>query len=61
MPSIHVYMHEGRTVEQKRGLAEDITAAIVKNTGAPAEATEVVIHDVPKTNWAIAGKLASDA
>ena len=61
MPSIHVYMHEGRTVEQKRGLAEDITAAILKNTGAPAEATKVVIHDVPKTNWATAGKLASDA
>ncbi|MBT3943085.1 MAG: 4-oxalocrotonate tautomerase [Chloroflexi bacterium] len=61
MPSIHVYMHEGRSVDQKRGLAEDITAAIVKNTGALAEATEVVIHDVPKTNWSTAGKLASDA
>ena len=61
MPSIHVYMHEGRTVDQKRGLAEYITAAIVKNTGAPAEATEVVIHDVPTTNWSTAGKLASDA
>ena len=33
MPSIHVYMHEGRSVDQKRGLAEDITAAIGKNTG----------------------------
>ena len=54
-------MHEGRSVDQKRGLAEDITAAIVKNTGALAEATEVVIHDVPKTNWSTAGKLASDA
>lgn len=61
MPSIHVYMHEGRTVEQKKGLVEDITAAIVKNTGAPAEATEVIIHDVPRTNWAVAGKLASES
>ena len=60
MPSIHVYMHEGRTIEQKKGLAEDITAAVVKNTGAPAEATEVIIHDVPRTNWATAGKLASE-
>ena len=60
MPSIHIYMHEGRTVEQKKGLAEDITAAVVKNTGAPADATEVIIHDVPRTNWATAGVLASE-
>ena len=39
----------------------DITAAVVKNTGAPAEATEVIIHDVPRTNWAVAGKLASES
>ncbi len=31
MPEVVVYILEGRTLEQKRGLVKDITAAVVKN------------------------------
>jgi hypothetical protein len=37
MPEIIVYLLEGRTIEAKRELVKDITAAVVKNLGAPAE------------------------
>ncbi|MFW6195662.1 MAG: 2-hydroxymuconate tautomerase [Chloroflexota bacterium] len=60
MPSVHVYMHEGRTQEQKKALVQDITEAVVKNTGAPADATEVILHDVKKSDWAKAGVFASE-
>ena len=33
MPEVVVYILEGRTLEQKRGLVKDITAAVVKNAG----------------------------
>ena len=33
MPEVVVYILEGRTLEQKRGLVKDITEAVVKNAG----------------------------
>ena len=38
MPEVVVYILEGRTLEQKRGLVKDITAAVVKNAGTHAGA-----------------------
>jgi 4-oxalocrotonate tautomerase len=61
MPLITVHMYEGRTVEQKRELVAALTEAIVRIAKTTPEATEVVIHDVPRHNWAHAGKLASDS
>jgi len=60
MPVVIVEMWEGRTVEQKRQLAEGITEAFVK-IGVPPEALHIIMKDNPKHNWAIAGKLASDS
>ena len=34
MPEVVVYLLEGRSLEQKRGLIKDITAAVVKNFGS---------------------------
>jgi len=53
MPVVVVEMWEGRTVEQKKQLAEGITESFVK-IGTPAEAVQT------KHNWAIGGKLASE-
>ena len=59
MPVVTVEMWEGRTVEQKRQLAEGITASFEK-IGVPKEALQIIIKDVPKHNWVIGGKLASE-
>ena len=59
MPVVTVEMWEGRTIEQKKRLVEGITS-VMTGMGIPAEAVQIIIKDVPKHNWAIAGKLASE-
>jgi 4-oxalocrotonate tautomerase len=60
MPEVVVYLVEGRTLEQKRGLVKDITAAVVKNAGAPPEAVTVSLIETPKTSKAKGGVLFSE-
>jgi len=60
MPIVIVEMWEGRTIEQKKQLADGITSAFVK-IGTPAEVVQIIMKDNPKHNWAIGGKLASDS
>jgi len=58
MPVVIVEMWEGRTIEQKKILAEGITATFSKIGVAP-EVVHIIFKDNPKHNWATAGKLAS--
>jgi 4-oxalocrotonate tautomerase len=60
MPFIIVEMWEGRTPEQKKQLAADMTQAFVK-IGTPKEAVHIIFKDSSKQNWADGGKLASEA
>lgn len=60
MPLITVKAIEGRTVEQKRGLAKDITEAVVKNFGVSPEKVMIDIVEYSKENLAQAGKLFID-
>ena len=60
MPLVIVKMLEGRSVEQKRRLAREITDVVVKSTGAPEDQVDVIIEDFPRENWAKAGTLFSD-
>ena len=59
MPVVIIEMWDGRTVDQKKIVVEGITETFCK-IGVPAEAVHVVIHDIPKHNWADGGKLASE-
>ena len=58
MPVVIVEMWEGRSGEQKEKLIMGITKAF-EDIGTKAEAVNIVIHDVPKSNWGSKGKLAS--
>ena len=60
MPLAEITMMEGRTEDQKRAVIQKVTQAIVEAVGAPIESVRVVIREVPKTNWGIAGKTAKD-
>lgn len=60
MPEVYVHLVEGRTIEQKRALVADITAAVVKHAAVPPEAVMVEILDVARHNKAKAGVLFSD-
>jgi 4-oxalocrotonate tautomerase len=59
MPVVIVEMWEGRTVEQKKKLAEGITAAFTQ-IGIPAEGLHIIMKDNSKHNWASGGKLVSE-
>lgn len=60
MPLIRVELFEGRSVEQKRALAQALTEATMKTMGVKAEAVDVMFFDVPRHDWATAGELWSD-
>ena len=60
MPLVTIKMLEGRTVEQKRGLAKDVTEAIVKNIGCETQAITIDILEYSKENFAAGGELFVD-
>jgi len=61
MPLIVVKMHEGRSTDQKRELAQSLTSETVRVLKCPVAAVEVIFEDVKKSDWAKGGKLASDS
>ncbi len=60
MPVISIDMWAGRTLEQKRQLAFEITKAF-ERTGTPSDQVHIIFKDHNKQDWAIGGKLASEA
>lgn len=60
MPIVTIRQLEGRTVEQKRKLAKEITDAIVKIYKVDADRVTVNFFDMPDYNIAKAGKLFID-
>ena len=60
MPLVVVKMLEGRTTEQKRRLAREITDVVMRVTNVPEEQVDVIIEDYQRENWAKAGVLFSD-
>ena len=60
MPVVHVYMFEGRTVEQKRKIVSGITQAMVEGAGTDAKEVHVLIHGMPISDWSNGGVLYSE-
>jgi 4-oxalocrotonate tautomerase len=60
MPTIHVQLFAGRTVDQKRALAQALTEATVRTLGGSPEAVDVIFSDVQKHDWATGGQLWAD-
>ena len=56
MPLVEISLWPGRTPEVKEDLMREVTETVARITGAPLEAVEVIIRDVPKTNWGMGGK-----
>jgi 4-oxalocrotonate tautomerase len=60
MPEVVVYALGGRSLDQKRGLMKDITAAVVKNFSVPAEAVVVMLVETEKQAKMKGGVLFSE-
>jgi len=61
MPVVIVEMYEGRTEEQKRKLVRALTMGCVDTLRVPESAVQVIIHDVPRINWGIAGETQNNS
>ena len=55
MPTIRVELFEGRTVEQKRALAQALTEATVRTLGGSADGVDVVFFDIARHDWSTGG------
>lgn len=55
MPFIQVTIAEGREPEKVEQLIFDITTTVSEVLDAPKENVRVLITEVPKTHWGIAG------
>lgn len=59
MPVIHVNVWKGFSQEKAKTLIQNITKVFV-DMGIPADAVEVLIHEIQKTHWGIGGEPASE-
>ena len=60
MPTYHVEMMEGRTIEQKKKLVAEITRVSVEVLGGSPESVDVLITDIKRENWSTGGVLWSE-
>ena len=60
MPVVNIQMWPGRTPAQKRALVRAITEAMVQHAGAKPDHLHVIIQEVPKEDWALAGVLGDE-
>ena len=60
MPTLHVELFAGRTVEQKRALAQALTEATVKTLGGSPDGVDIVFFDIERHDWSTGGQLWSD-
>lgn len=60
MPEVYVHAVKGRSQEQKKALAKDITDAVVKNFEVNPEAVVVQIVEAPKADKMKGGLLFTE-
>jgi 4-oxalocrotonate tautomerase len=59
MPTVHVNVWKGFKQEKINYLIENLTKVFV-DLDIPAEAVEILIHEVPQSHWGIGGIPASE-
>ena len=57
MPIVHIDLIAGRSQEQLKNLVKDVTDAVSKNTGAPAEHIHVILSEMQKNRYSVGGVL----
>ena len=60
MPYVNITWLEGRTVDQKRKVAQRVTQILMEEAGAKSESTHIVFVDLPTTNFATGGITVAD-
>jgi 4-oxalocrotonate tautomerase family enzyme len=58
MPTIQAHIMEGHADSQKAGLIEVLTDAVVEALDAPIDSVCVLLNEIPRAHFGIAGKAA---
>jgi 4-oxalocrotonate tautomerase len=61
VPVVRVEMWEGRSLEQKRRIARELTDALVRIIDCDPATVRVLIDEYSSENWAVGGTLRVDA
>lgn len=56
MPMLQVSILEGRTPDQKEELIRRLTETVTETLSVKPESVRVLVQEMPKTNWGIAGQ-----
>jgi len=59
MPIAIIHLMEGRDDEKKARAIAAVTQALVESLGVKPDSVRVILQEVPKTQWGIAGTPAS--
>ena len=59
MPIVHVNVWEGFGQEKAKIVIQKITKVLV-DLDIPAQAVEVIVHEIRKSHWGIGGEPASE-
>jgi 4-oxalocrotonate tautomerase len=57
---VQITMLAGRTVEQKRKIAQRVTDVVAEDAGTAREGIVVAFYEVSKESYSIAGQLIAD-
>lgn len=60
MPIVTIKIARGRSQEQKRRLAQEITAVVVRTLEVEPDWVSVLIEEFDRENWATGGQLHLD-
>ncbi|WP_392565553.1 2-hydroxymuconate tautomerase [Utexia brackfieldae] len=60
MPNVVIDFLEGRTIEQKREMVKQVTAALVNTLNCRTEAVHITIHEIKTDQVANGGILRCD-
>lgn len=60
MPILQVDLLKGRTIEQKRAMAEKVTQVLVETVNCKAEDVKIIIREMEREHYAGGGVLMSD-
>ncbi|CAG2127617.1 MULTISPECIES: 4-oxalocrotonate tautomerase [Cupriavidus] len=60
MPTFRIELFEGRPLDQRRKLVEEVTRVTCETLGCEPGAVDIIIDEVKRENWATGGKLWSE-
>lgn len=61
MPIINIQIMEGRSPEKVKSLIASVTDTVAQELDSPKERIRVLVTEIPKTHWGIAGVPASES